>query len=43
MFPDMPRNDTDNHIRKELLVPLERQPRYWLATPVFVLKKDGPK
>jgi protocatechuate 3,4-dioxygenase beta subunit len=43
MFPDMPRNDTDNHIRKELVVPLERKPLYWLATPVFVLKKEGSK
>ena len=39
MFPDMPRNETDNHIRRELLVVLERTDKSWLGAATFVLKE----
>lgn len=41
MFPDMPKNDVDNHILPELTVPLVRGAGpYWVAKPQFVLAPE---
>lgn len=38
MFPDMPKNDVDNHIRPELTVAVQRGgPTHWIANANFVL------
>lgn len=42
MFPGMEKNDTDNHIRRELLVDLVRgqSGTHWEGRPEFVLKEE---
>jgi protocatechuate 3,4-dioxygenase beta subunit len=37
MFPEMPKNEVDNHIRPELTVSLARGPNAWTAEVAFVL------
>ncbi len=37
MFPDMPKNDVDNHIRPDITVPLTRSANHWVASVTFAL------
>jgi protocatechuate 3,4-dioxygenase beta subunit len=37
MFPDMPKNDVDNHIRPELTMMLKKRANYFEANPQFIL------